>query len=457
MTGDRSPLLLGGAFGSHAKAPSLTIENVINCLERCQTTPQSILEKFKTSGQPFAITDLTDALRGADEASSQHSSLEKIINRNNLTDIAWLSRGLELKRSICRVVTPTGLGTGFLVNGDYLITNNHVLEDRAVTEESTVEFNYELGWDGNQQPVLSFKLDTSRFKTSKELDYTVVRVSGNPSHSFGSIDLRIRSVPTKDDYVTIIQHPNGGHKKIALTDNQIFAVFSHLVQYVTDTEPGSSGSPVFDQRWRIVALHHAGGNLPGPTGRPAFVNEGISIDAIIRDASEVLGVSDEIFEAVTTTIRPDLEWLCTTSGTKSDIQNVATMIAVHGGSFPKALQNRVESGLELGPLGAVILGTAAGAVIRHIGRQNEGASVESATIGLDESAIRALKRDIGGFHGTNITPWDVFSGAVINATKNSAEYDSLFRYATDLEAFPVVVGAFLAGVIAGAKAYDGKF
>ncbi|MFD9551716.1 trypsin-like peptidase domain-containing protein [Nocardia salmonicida] len=28
------------------------------------------------------------------------------------------------------------------------------------------------------------------------------------------------------------------------------------VQYRTDTEGGSSGSPVFDNQWRLVALHH---------------------------------------------------------------------------------------------------------------------------------------------------------------------------------------------------------
>jgi V8-like Glu-specific endopeptidase len=54
------------------------------------------------------------------------------------------------------------------------------------------------------------------------------------------------------------------------------------VQYLTDTEPGSSGSPVFDSQWRLVALHHSGGWLPEPGRETKFYrNEGININRVI--------------------------------------------------------------------------------------------------------------------------------------------------------------------------------
>ena len=61
--------------------------------------------------------------------------------------------------------------------------------------------------------------------------------------------------------MTIIQHPLGGPKQIAITANQVVNTYDYRLQYTTDTQPGSSGSPVFNDDWKVIALHHAGGNL----------------------------------------------------------------------------------------------------------------------------------------------------------------------------------------------------
>ncbi len=48
------------------------------------------------------------------------------------------------------------------------------------------------------------------------------------------------------------------------------------VTYRTNTEPGSSGSPVFDQNWNLVALHHMG----DPDWSTLTHNEGIPVASI---------------------------------------------------------------------------------------------------------------------------------------------------------------------------------
>jgi V8-like Glu-specific endopeptidase len=87
-----------------------------------------------------------------------------------------------------------------------------------------------------------------------------------------------------DAYVNIIQHPGGGPKQIGLYHNTVAYVGEGRVQYLTDTLPGSSGAPVFDGSWNVVALHHSGGMLREPgTKNVVYRNEGIAVNTVIDD------------------------------------------------------------------------------------------------------------------------------------------------------------------------------
>src|SRR5262249_16458385 len=59
-------------------------------------------------------------------------------------------------------------------------------------------------------------------------------------------------------YVNIIQHPQGRPKQVALRDNQVIDLLDDFLHYRADTEPGSSGAPVFNDFWELVGLHHSG-------------------------------------------------------------------------------------------------------------------------------------------------------------------------------------------------------
>jgi hypothetical protein len=76
-------------------------------------------------------------------------------------------------------------------------------------------------------------------------------------------------------------------KQVALYHNVVAYSDGCRVQYLTDTLPGSSGSPVFDTRWRIVALRHSGGWIPEPGSKQVFFrNEGIHFRALRQGLKE---------------------------------------------------------------------------------------------------------------------------------------------------------------------------
>jgi V8-like Glu-specific endopeptidase len=129
-------------------------------------------------------------------------------------------------------------------------------------------------------------LDPKRcFWTSEKLDVTLVGLAPISPDDIAVVPLAAGTAAKVGDHVSIIQHPNGGPKQIAVTNNRILNIYDHRVQYLTDTLPGSSGSPVFLGSWQVLAIHHAGGNVRrNARGDVIFANEGILISAMFSDS-----------------------------------------------------------------------------------------------------------------------------------------------------------------------------
>jgi endonuclease G len=193
---------------------------------------------------------------------------ERIIGSNDLRDINYLELAVAVARAVCRIRIHSAAGTGALVGPRLLMTNNHVLGSVEDALAAEAQFDYQENVSGDLLPVQAFRLDPKAFfVTDKALDFTIVAVAG--ASAKGQSLSRypwMKLIPTlgkaeKGDPLNIIQHPRGGLKQIALRNNEIIDIPAgkpDFLYYTTDTEPGSSGSPCFNDQWELIALHHSG-------------------------------------------------------------------------------------------------------------------------------------------------------------------------------------------------------
>ncbi len=218
--------------------------------------------------------------------------LERIAGTNDLLGVGYLEGGVTASAAVGRVHIRNGqgrlvgYGTGSLVSPDLLLTNHHVLPDAGAAGFSVIEFGYQDGIDGLPRPVRAFPLDPDRFfAADRELDFALVAVKATADElrPFGFNRLiGSEGKAIVGDFVTIVQHPGGRKKQVALRENRVVDVLDEFLHYETDTEPGSSGSPVFNDQWEIVALHHASVPAAGHAEYGEFLNEGIRVSKLLK-------------------------------------------------------------------------------------------------------------------------------------------------------------------------------
>ena len=299
------------------------------------------VEKFLTR-RGFSATDTTAIMRHAGKGfpasielglgRPDPNALERMLGTNDLVGVAFFERGLQVARTVGRIWIgvsagrPMGYGTGFMVSPRLLMTNHHVLGDKAIARTSVVEFDYQVSVTGALLQTTNFSIDPDTFFFADEhLDYAIVAVRETAQHGGLSeygwnplIEEEGKAIISQ--WVNIIQHPNGEAKQLGLRENQLIDVLPEFVHYRTDTAPGSSGSPVLNDRWEVVGLHHSGvwrtnaaGQalaMDGQVWRPEMgdhridwiANEGIRISTIIKHlrGRTMTTAERQLFDAVFT-------------------------------------------------------------------------------------------------------------------------------------------------------------
>jgi endonuclease G len=242
-------------------------------------------------------------LGGASPASlltgDEFFSAERLIGDTvDYLPVTFLAIGQTAASSVARVIQRTGqpVGTGFLISKRLFVTNNHVIGSPEEAQRMLVEFDYETGLDGKPRATTRFALAPERFFVTDDLnnlDYTVVAVGERVTGARTLADFGFTPLSDRGDkhmlgeYVNLIEHPEGDYKQLVLRENKIVTRLDTVLHYEADTEPGASGSPVFNDEWEAVALHHWGGPHRETRGRegqplPTTVNEGIRISAIVK-------------------------------------------------------------------------------------------------------------------------------------------------------------------------------
>jgi V8-like Glu-specific endopeptidase len=244
--------------------------------------------------------------------------LEQIIHEDDLLAYRWLKGALAVGASVARLVVPRyefgqvvslpgvtepiqSKGTGWLIGKQYLITNHHVINARSESEplaeeadlkmqaENTiVEFGYdELGVSVPPAPVESLAAWVP-WSATPPLDYAILKLKEPSSQTPLTLAPKALEQAAKNILpVNIIQHPRGNPKALGIRNNLVSSLEEWELRYFTDTDHGSSGSPVCNDDWRVIALHRANKYLHKDVnfqGKPtAYVNRGVRIDRIIAD------------------------------------------------------------------------------------------------------------------------------------------------------------------------------
>jgi endonuclease G, mitochondrial len=255
----------------------------------------------------------------SDTGAWSRRAYERIVGVDDLVAIDFFDAMDAVATSVCLMKVCDRRGTGALVAPQLVITNHHVLPSMEAAEHATARFGVARLGDG-----VDLRLDPDAFFVTSpetELDYTVVALRADDLAKLpaGTSSLTLApEVPpllARGESVSIIQHPGGRPRMFCLRDNAVIDVDPCFVTYEADTNRGSSGAPVFDWQWRMVALHHAGvgprdadGHLLDRTGHrwdglddhdvDWRANEGVRIDAVLLDLAHRVAVMPPSWRAL---------------------------------------------------------------------------------------------------------------------------------------------------------------
>lgn len=262
-------------------------------------------EQMRVAEVATVAAEAGTATSGGATSLIERIGFERVIGKADFLNVSFLELALAVSRFVGRInikisrMQSVGFGTGFMVSPRLLLTNNHVLSTKQDAVHSEVEFDYQYDRFGRLLPVVNYSLEPNTFFiTDRELDFTLVAVSQKAVQA--NVELKSygwsRLIGDEGkaligDSLNIIQHPRGEAKQISLRSNQLLNLLENFAHYETDTEPGSSGSPVYNDQWEVIALHHSG--VPKTQGGQLLAVDGSVWRDGVDDPDKLAWVANE--------------------------------------------------------------------------------------------------------------------------------------------------------------------
>lgn len=253
----------------------------------------------RLAGQPLP-TNMPGAFRPPDPRRLPETK-EVIVHQDDTLPFGFLEGALRAGAAVAKVIVTRSndgrpaFGTCGLLAKDLVITNHHVVAARDLDFEppatpgevasqargARVQFAFDAAGAAGR----SLAVREIAAASDDALDFVLLRLEGDAG--VDPLRLRAGDPPAGGSPwppVNIIQHPDGEPKRIAIRNNLLTDSSGDDLRYFTDTRSGSSGSPVFDDRWQMIGLHRGATAVDGVSfqgKKTAWVNVGTRLSAIV--------------------------------------------------------------------------------------------------------------------------------------------------------------------------------
>jgi uncharacterized protein with NAD-binding domain and iron-sulfur cluster len=164
--------------------------------------------------------------------------------------------GFRAARAVALIVRRGGspIGTAFVVGPRHVLTNAHVVPGQCSEDEVTVVLTALIPQGRREQRSVRRRFD----HPDRTVDASLLELDGQEFDPDVPLAVEFMSDAALERAwrAYVIGHPGARQDiQLSLQDSRLVAYDAKQLQYLTPTEWGSSGSPVFDAHWRVIGLH----------------------------------------------------------------------------------------------------------------------------------------------------------------------------------------------------------